>query len=75
MGELFLRRGLMVILMVCSPVPVMAQSEASSSDPALPSEAMLEFLGDLNPLDEETWQLLEHHALRDVAETKEVNTE
>ncbi len=53
----------------------MAQSDASSSDSALPSEAMLEFLGDLDPLDEETWQLLEHHALRDVAETKEVNSE
>ena len=26
-------------------------------------------------LDEETWQLLEHHALKDVAENKEVNSE
>jgi hypothetical protein len=36
---------------------------------------MLEFLGDLEPVDEETWQLLEQHALRDVAENKEVNSE
>ena len=53
----------------------LADSHQPVSDPELPSAEMLEFLGDLEPLDEETWRLLEHHALRDVAENKEVNSE
>lgn len=75
MGELFVRNGLVVILIMCCPMAAMADSHQPASAEELPSEAMLEFLGDLEPLDEETWQLLEHHAQKDVAENKEVNSE
>lgn len=40
-----------------------------------PSAALLEFLGDMPPLDDETWRLLEHHADKDIAENKEVDSE
>ncbi len=75
MGELFLRLGLMLILAAGCPVTAQADSHQSGIDPELPSAEMLEFLGDLEPVDEETWRLLEHHALKDVAENKEVNSE
>lgn len=75
MGELLLRFGLMLILAAGCLVTVQADSHQSRGDPELPSAEMLEFLGDLEPVDEETWRLLEHHALKDVAENKEVNSE
>lgn len=74
-GELFVQISLIAILVFCSPSAALADSHQPASEPELPSEAMLEFLGDLEPVDEETWQLLEQHALRDVAENKEVNSE
>ena len=40
-----------------------------------PSAELLEFLGELEPVDEETWAILEHHALRDVPSQKEVSNE
>jgi len=63
--------------MVALACPAIARAEASqtATDPDLPSAAMLEFLGELEPVDEETWLLLEHHALKDVAQNKEVNSE
>ena len=64
-----------IILTTCCFMTALADSHQPVSDPELPSAEMLEFLGDLEPLDEETWRLLEHHALRDVAENKEVNSE
>lgn len=70
-----MRPGLIIILLLCCAPAARAQSAPSSVEAELPSAAMLEFLGDLEPLDEETWQLLEHHALRDAAETKEVKSE
>lgn len=70
-----MRPGLIIILLLCCATTARAQSASSSAEAALPSEAMLEFLGDLEPLDEETWRLLEHHALRDAADTKEVKSE
>jgi len=75
MGELFLRFGLTLVLVTGCLVTAMADSHQPTSDTDLPSAAMLEFLGDLEPVDEETWRLLEHHALKDVAESKEVNSE
>jgi hypothetical protein len=74
-GELFVQICLIVMLALGSPTAVLADSHQPASDQDLPSEAMLEFLGDLEPVDEETWQLLEQHALRDVAQNKEVNSE
>jgi len=57
--------------LTCAPV-AWPQTTATQE---LPSEAMLEFLGELDAVDDETWQLLEHHALKDVAENKEENSE
>ena len=74
-GELFVQTCLVTILVLSSPTTALADSHQPASDQDLPSEAMLEFLGDLEPVDEETWQLLEQHALRDVAQNKEVNSE
>ena len=75
MGEFLLRFALILILSTSCLATAQADSHLSRSDPELPSAEMLEFLGDLEPVDEETWRLLEHHALRDVAENKEVNSE
>ncbi len=75
MGELPVQICLITILVLSSPTRALADSHQPASDQDLPSEAMLEFLGDLEPVDEETWQLLEQHALRDLAENKEVDSE
>ena len=63
--------------MVALACPTLAQADAHlpATGQDIPSAAMLEFLGELEPIDEETWQLLEHHALKDVAQNKEVNSE
>ena len=63
-----MRFGLTLFLSASCVVTAVADSHQPESDPDLPSAAMLEFLGDLEPVDEETWRLLEHHALKDVAE-------
>ncbi len=73
MGELLVRTGISLILTLCSAGIVAAQPTTTDDD--LPSAEMLEFLGDLEPVDEATWQLLEHHALKDVAANKEVPSE
>lgn len=75
MGELCVRFCLTLVLSMCCCVTVVADSHSPPDDPELPSAEMLEFLGDLEPVDEETWRLLEHHAMKDVAESKEVNNE
>lgn len=70
MGELFVRVALLVLLALCLPSGSIA-ADGPSSDADLPSAELLEFLGDLEPLDDETWDLLEHHALRDAAQRKQ----
>ena len=70
-----MRLGSTTILTTCCFMTALADSHQPNRDPELPSVEMLEFLGDLEPVDEETWRLLEHHALKDVAENKEVNSE
>ena len=40
-----------------------------------PSAALLEFLGELEPLDDETWALIEQHAQRDLEQEDEVPNE
>ena len=70
MGELFVRVALCTLLMLCLPSDSLAE-DGSSADTDLPSAELLEFLGDLEPLDDETWELLEHHALRDAAQRKQ----
>lgn len=65
-----MRIGLTLLLIMSYPAGVLAES-----DPEPPSAALLEFLGELEPMDEETWQILEHHALRDVPSHKEVSNE
>lgn len=75
MGELFVRTGIILVLALACPTLARADAHLPATGQGLPSAAMLEFLGELEPIDEETWQLLEHHALKDVAQTKEVNSE
>ncbi len=70
MGELFVRVALCALLWFCFPLSSVADG-GSSADADLPSAELLEFLGDLGPLDDETWDLLEHHALRDMAQRKQ----
>ena len=75
MGELLVRAGIiLVVALTCSKM-AQAESHGAATGQDLPSAEMLEFLGDLDPVDEETWQLLEHHALKDVAQKNEVNSE
>lgn len=63
------------MLALACPASVRAEADQKTTEPDLPSAAMLEFLGDLAPVDDETWQLLEHHALKDAAQNQEVNSE
>jgi hypothetical protein len=75
MGELLVRSGIILVVILACPAMVRAEAPQIATDPDLPSAAMLEFLGELEPIDEETWLLLEHHALKDVGQNKEVNSE
>ena len=54
---------------------VMGCGTESRAETEPPSADLLEFLGEIDPVDEETWQILEHHALRDVPGPKEVSDE
>ena len=67
--------ALTLLLILCCPAFAGARDQPVGEDEAPPSEAMLEFLGDLEPVDDETWRLLEHHALRDMRAAQEVNDE
>ena len=67
MGELLVRVALCVLLWFWVPVAAFAE-DGTSADADLPSAELLEFLGELEPLDDETWNLLEQHALRDAAQ-------
>jgi hypothetical protein len=73
-GELFVRTGFIVVMAFACPAVAWPQTQVPAAQ-ELPSEAMLEFLGEFEAVDDETWQLLEHHALKDVSENKEVNSE
>ena len=46
---------------------------AAADEP--PSAALLEFLGELEPLDDETWALIEQHAQRDLEKEDEVQNQ
>ncbi len=70
-----MRATLTLLLILCYPAFAGAQDQPVGEDERLPSEAMLEFLGDLEPVDDETWRLLEHHALRDLRSAQEVSEE
>ncbi len=70
MGELSVRVALCAMLLLCYPVSSPAE-DGSAADGELPSAELLEFLGDLEPMDDETWNLLEHHALRDAAQRQQ----
>ena len=70
-GELFVKSGLILLLLLCAP----GASRAESDGDTAPSAALLEFLGEIEPVDEETWRLLEHHAQQDTAKSKEVKNE
>lgn len=75
MGELFVRTGIILVMALAFPPLAQSDNRQTAADQDLPSADMLEFLGDLEPIDEETWRLLEHHALKDVAQNQEVNSE
>ena len=67
-----MRIGLSLIWFLCCPVLAQDDSDSIPTSNEPPSEELLEFLGELEPLDEETWRLLEQNALKDVADKKEV---
>ena len=73
MGEFILRNGIILLLLLACPASAQAGEHGSGQD--LPSAEMLEFLGDLVPVDDETWLLLEHHAQQDLAQNQEVKDE
>ena len=75
MGELLVRNGIILVLTLACPMSLRAQTPASAPDPDLPSAEMLEFIGELDLVDEETWLLLEHHAQQDMAKKQEVKDE
>ena len=50
-----------------------APRAAAADEP--PSAALLEFLGELEPLDDETWALIEQHAQRDLEKEDEVQNQ
>lgn len=70
-----MRIGLNLLLILCCPALAGAQDQPPTAVDAPPSEAMLEFLADVEPVDDETWRLLEHHALRDLGAAQEVKSE
>ena len=70
-----MRVGLSLICFLCCPVLAIDQADHLSDDPGQPPAGLLEFLGDLDPVEEEIWQMLEQNALQDVAEKKEVSGE
>lgn len=70
-----MRIGLSLIWFLCCPVLAMDDSDSTPSSPEQPPPGLLEFLGELEPVDEETWRLLEQNALKDVAQKKEANSE
>lgn len=75
MGELFVRNGLILVVLLAGPATVSADSHGDTAGQDLPSAEMLEFLGELAPVDDATWRLLEHHANQDLAQNQEVNDE
>jgi hypothetical protein len=62
-------RHLLAVLLLILLLPVMAQNsdEDSKHTKQYPSEALLEFLAEFGDVDEETFQLIEFHALQDTA--------
>ena len=66
-------RLLTVALLLC-PLPLQAQ-QTDTPDPELPGLELLEFIADFGDLDEQTLELLEYHARRDLqqrnAETRQ----
>ncbi len=75
MGELFVRAGIVLLLTFACPAVAPAGEHDRESEQDLPTAEMLEFLGDLDPVDDETWSLLEHHARQDLAQNQEVKDE
>jgi len=71
MREMFLRVVLSVILLLCCPAALAAEADGTTSDTDLPSAALLEFVADLETMDDETWDLLEYHALQDAAQQQQ----
>jgi len=72
MGELLVRNGIILVLTLTCPVTLQAETPANAPEADLPSAEMLEFIGELDLVDEETWRLLEHHAQQDMAKKQEV---
>lgn len=70
-----MRIGLSLIWLLCCPALALDDADSTPTDAEQPPAGLLEFLGELEPVDEETWRLLEQNALKDVAEKKEVSSE
>lgn len=69
-----MKKLIALVFLLLLPDLVAAQSQDSAADaidtPA--SQEMLEFLAEWGSIDDETWELLEHHALEDVSASAEV---
>lgn len=64
-----------LVCFLCCPVLATDEVDHLSEDPGQPPAGLLEFLGDMDPVEEEIWQMLEQNALQDVAEKKEASGE
>ena len=72
---MLVRGEFILVLILACPALALAGEHGNGSIQDLPSAEMLEFLGDLDPVDDETWRLLEHHAQQDLAQKQEVEDE
>lgn len=70
-----MRIGLGLIWLLCCPVLATDDADGTATSSEQPPADLLEFLGEMEPVDEETWYLLEQNARKDIAEKKEVNRE
>lgn len=60
-------KGSVIVLCLLSVIPSFAQEDSTHGDlqQEYPSEELLEFLADFGALDNETYELIEFHALQD----------
>ncbi len=66
---MFSRTVLAGLLFCCAPAGAQQKSPPPPAGDEPPSLELLEFLADFGAIDEQTWQLLEYHAQRDLENT------
>ena len=60
---------------LCLPTTALADSHMDTQDTPYPSAELLEFLAEFGELDEQTYELIEYHALRDLKPDTQGETE